>query len=165
MGIELQKMNERPATPDRLSRLSASATVVNSPATPSFPHGTALYDGRSAAAASISRNSEQNSEDTDSVELPDDPVQGWPQLAQLMAKRPDLAAFPRYRDLQVKSLLYYQCELSTLREKLHKLEYNDKAESKGYNEWADDLIEAGEESEQYKTMEEIRKVLKKYSMF
>ncbi|KAF1972000.1 hypothetical protein BU23DRAFT_364109, partial [Bimuria novae-zelandiae CBS 107.79] len=93
----------------------------------------------------------------------EDSVQGWPQLAQLMAKTPDFAAFPRFRDLNVKSLLYYQCELNSLRRRLHELEYADKFDGKSYAEYADDLVNDGLKSEQYQTMKEIRRALKEYN--
>jgi hypothetical protein len=79
-----------------------------------------------------------------------------------MGKTPDVAAFPRFRDLNVKSLLYYQCQLTILRSKLHKLEYEDAAAGECWNVWADDLVEATE-SEQFKTIKEMRIVLKEYS--
>ena len=77
-----------------------------------------------------------------------------------MAKNPDLAAFSRFRDLNVKSLLYYQAELTHLRKKLHDLEYKDSLT----NPWAkraDKLVES--DSIQFKTVKEMRSVLKEYS--
>jgi hypothetical protein len=53
------------------------------------------------------------------------PLHGWPELAQLMAQNADLQAFT---DLNVKSLLYYQVELTDLREELRKLEWTDHLE-------------------------------------
>lgn len=53
------------------------------------------------------------------------PVHGWPELARLMAQNADLQAFPAFTDLSVKSLLYYQAELTMLREKLHELKWKD----------------------------------------
>jgi len=53
------------------------------------------------------------------------PVHGWPALAQLMANTPDFATFARFRDLNVKSLLYYQAELTSLRAQLHHTEWKD----------------------------------------
>ena len=53
------------------------------------------------------------------------PLHGWPELAQLMAQNADLQAFPAFTDLNVKILLYYQAELTDLREELHKLEWRD----------------------------------------
>ena len=53
------------------------------------------------------------------------PVPGWPALARLMADRPALEAFPSFTDLSLKSLLYYQAELISLRKELHEAEWKD----------------------------------------
>lgn len=53
------------------------------------------------------------------------PVPGWPLLANITAGKPELEAFPSFMDLKIKSLLYYQAELVSLRKKLHKAEYAD----------------------------------------
>jgi hypothetical protein len=53
------------------------------------------------------------------------PLHGWLELLQLMAQNADLQAFPAFTDLNVKSLLCYQAELTDLREELHKLECRD----------------------------------------
>ncbi|KAJ4304772.1 hypothetical protein N0V90_000300 [Kalmusia sp. IMI 367209] len=162
MSVELQTLDERPSTEDGQSSLSPTATAVNSPATPHFPQGAA----RSDSCVSSSDSSDSDDEDDDESEngnLPKDSIQGWPQLAQLMAKTPDFAAFPRFRDLNVKSLLYYQCELNSLQEKLHRLEYADKANGKDFATDADELIDEGTASEQFRTMQKIRKVLKEYN--
>jgi hypothetical protein len=53
------------------------------------------------------------------------PVPGWPQLASIIAAKPDLESFPTFEDLSIKSLLYYQAELVFLRKELHKAEWKD----------------------------------------
>ncbi|KAF2786556.1 hypothetical protein K505DRAFT_259640 [Melanomma pulvis-pyrius CBS 109.77] len=96
-------------------------------------------------------------------------VPGWPQLAVLMAKTPDFAAFPRFRDLNIKSLLYYQVQLNLLRTQLLEKEGEDAAsdpngERSGFAERVDYMVEAsGEDSEQFKIVERMRKVLKEYN--
>lgn len=55
-----------------------------------------------------------------------DPVTGWPVLSRIIAKNPELEAFPSFGDLMVKSLLYYQAELISLRKDLHQAEWADK---------------------------------------
>jgi len=93
-------------------------------------------------------------------------VQGWPRLAARMAKNPHLAAFSRFGDLNVKSLLYYQSELTRLRMRLHKQEYIDASRTDDFESTfasrADFLI-ASKDSKQFKLMEKIRSVLKEYS--
>lgn len=43
---------------------------------------------------------------------------GWPNLAQIMSEVPEYAAFSRFRELNVKNLLYYQAELDVLQQDL-----------------------------------------------
>ncbi|KAF2634167.1 hypothetical protein P280DRAFT_464076 [Massarina eburnea CBS 473.64] len=95
-------------------------------------------------------------------EINPEPIDGWPKLAQTMATTPEFAAFPRFRDLNAKSLLYYQCQLTNLQSKLHTLEYQDLSDGKKWNRYGGRLVEMTE-SEQFKTIEEIRTVLKKYN--
>lgn len=88
-----------------------------------------------------------------------------------MAKTPDFAAFPRFRDLNVKSLLYYQVELTKLRRKLHDQEYEDNGkpsddelfpDAADFAERADFLVE-NQNSPQFMIIKEIRRLLKEYS--
>jgi hypothetical protein len=53
------------------------------------------------------------------------PVPGWPLLAKVMGDNPAFKVFPTFSDLNMKSLLYYQAELVSLREELHSAEYRD----------------------------------------
>ena len=107
---------------------------------------------------------ETSSDDEYEVEEhPDDPVEGWPRVALLMAKTPDFAAFSRFRDLNVKSLLYYQAQLTRLRLKLHKQEYKDLRRNKNNFARRADYLMSDKGSEQFKLVIEIRTVLKEYS--
>jgi hypothetical protein len=69
------------------------------------------------------------------------PVPGWPTLAKVMAQTPDFEAFASFKDLSIKSLLYYQAELIYLREELHKIEWEDNRQHKNdvKSRFADDL--------------------------
>ncbi|KAF2449756.1 hypothetical protein P171DRAFT_351404 [Karstenula rhodostoma CBS 690.94] len=164
-------MDSRPPAPARTSSISATATAVNTPDKALFPQNAARPDndslGSSLSSISSDSDSEESDDDTPTAEgkLPEDAVEGWPQLAQLMADQPDFAAFPRFRDLNVKSLLYYQVELNSLRKKLHKLEHADKAHSrnKTYSLYADTLVNEANASEQLQTMRNIRMTLKEYN--
>jgi hypothetical protein len=51
--------------------------------------------------------------------------EGWPLLARLMEKNPDFEAFARFRELNVKNLLYYQVELEFLSNMLRTQELLD----------------------------------------
>ena len=120
----------------------------------------------SRASTSSSDEDEGGGEVLVLPELPEDPVEGWPQVALLMAKTPDFAAFSRFRDLNIKSLLYYQAQLTTLRKDLHKREYADQRgtdqEAAKFASRADFLMTT-EGSAQFKLIKEIREVLKEYS--
>jgi hypothetical protein len=54
---------------------------------------------------------------------------GWPLLARLMDKQPELESFGRFRELNVKNLLYYQVELEFLRKALEDEEVRDASGS------------------------------------
>lgn len=99
------------------------------------------------------------------------PIPGWPALAGGVANQPALEAFPSFKDLNVKSLLYYQAELVLLRKQLHKEEYEDYFQGKGSQAYiAKDLnyLVKGvrlrdEKPKQWELIEQIRTVLDKYS--
>lgn len=99
----------------------------------------------------------------DEGHIPEIIPQGWPHLAHLMASTPEFAAFSRFRDLNIKSLLYYQCELNVLREKLNYKENVDLNNGNDYNVNAEKLITADPVPEQYKMILDIRALLKEYS--
>ncbi|OCL11259.1 hypothetical protein AOQ84DRAFT_287605 [Glonium stellatum] len=84
-----------------------------------------------------------------------------------MSKAPDFAAFSRFRDLNIKSLLYYQAQLTTLRKKLHRQEYKDSSnrsdvDADQYAERADILM-SSEESAQFELITKMRGLLKEYT--
>ncbi|KAK5656089.1 hypothetical protein OQA88_5228 [Cercophora sp. LCS_1] len=56
---------------------------------------------------------------------------GWPLVARLMEKQPELEAFGRFRELNIKNLLYYQVELDFLRTTLEDEEVRDARASRG----------------------------------
>jgi hypothetical protein len=105
--------------------------------------------------------------------VPEQPLHGWPELANLMAENPEFVAFPAFRDLNIKSLLYYQCQLTKLRGELHKFEWFDHRNSQiGFSgqlcENVDFLLarkgkEDPKATKQLDKLEEIRTVLKDYS--
>jgi hypothetical protein len=55
----------------------------------------------------------------------DRPCHGWPELAKVIVQNPGFESFQVFKDLNIKSLLYYQAELVSLRTQLHSLEWND----------------------------------------
>jgi hypothetical protein len=98
-------------------------------------------------------------------------LHGWPELANLMADHPEFVSFPAFRKLNIKSLLYYQCQLSKLEEDLHKSEWQDHRGpgfAREYCENIDTLLLHKDDHdeiahEQLDKLEEIRTVLVKYS--
>ena len=99
------------------------------------------------------------------------PVPGWPQVAKLMAEKPDFAAFDRFRDLHAKSLLYYQAELTHLRLQLHEQEWNDSREvgsnAEKFSEQVELLAESltDDNNLQWKLVLRIRHLLKEYGKY
>ncbi|KAF5873537.1 uncharacterized protein Bfra_004999 [Botrytis fragariae] len=105
------------------------------------------------------------------------PLPGWPLVSKLIAQYPDLEAFKAFRDLNIKSLLYYQAELENLSRKLHQAEYNEhrQGEQEGITRASMMamnldyyLIHARMDdnkckSKQVKIMKQIRVVLKEYN--
>ncbi|KAL5397896.1 hypothetical protein PMIN02_001913 [Paraphaeosphaeria minitans] len=165
--MELQNMDSRPPNPDHTSHISATAAPVNSPDEAELPQNAPRPDANSLGSSldSLSSDSDSDMEVDRRKLLPKGPVEGWPQLAQLMADIPEVAAFPRFRDLNTKSLLYYQVELNSLRKKLHTLEHVDKIDPRRnyYSLYADVLINEENVSEQLKIIHRVRKVLKEYN--
>jgi hypothetical protein len=61
-------------------------------------------------------------------------------LARVIARNPELEALPSFSDLAIKSLLYYQEELISLRKQLHEAEYQDYFQGDGASSYfAEDL--------------------------
>ncbi|KAI9861065.1 MAG: hypothetical protein M1813_005494 [Trichoglossum hirsutum] len=155
----------RNSTSSRGSDLSATACDPNSrqttPIDKVFPVEAA---GRTSSSISSSSGSE---EEYDIMKDPDNPAEGWPRVALLMAKTPDFAAFSRFRDLNVKSLLYYQAQLTNLRNRLHEKEYEDACGNEDERQFASraDFLMSSEGSDQLKIVTEIRAILKEYSKF
>lgn len=86
-----------------------------------------------------------------------------------MKDTPEFASFNRFSDLQARSLLYYQAELTLLKQELIEHEWEDYRRGDGdaskFFTRADYLVESANEenNKQWVTMEKIRKVLKSYS--
>ncbi len=115
-----------PPSPTATSGSRLSVTVVpDSPASqrvPESPNGKHCDACRGYTKTPY----DDNNDPADDLEQP---LHGWPEVAKLMAKYPGFEAFPTFKDLQLKSLLYYQAELVALRRKLHELEWEDHRNS------------------------------------
>jgi len=144
-----------------------SATVCNPSSTQSTPKESD-FPPEPATRVSFSTSSSRSEEEYDVKDDLNNPVEGWPRVALLMAKTPDFAAFSRFRDLNVKNLLYYQAQLTRLRRKLHEQEYDDvrdRGEDDEVRKYANraDFLMTAEGSAQLKLVVEIRGLLKAYS--
>ncbi|TGO18461.1 hypothetical protein BPAE_0382g00060 [Botrytis paeoniae] len=107
----------------------------------------------------------------------DKPLPGWPLVSKLIAQYPDLEAFKAFRDLNIKSLLYYQAELENLRKKLHQAEYDEHRQGEqedikrasmmamnlDYYLFHARMDDSKCKSKQVKIMKQIRVVLKEYN--
>ena len=112
---------------------------------------------------------------SDPEDNPQTPLHGWPELAQLITKHPDLEAFQPFRELHIKSLLYYQAELDGLKNSLHDAEWSDhrygEFEQAGdIGKRVDRLLDCKynkteEGRHQLELIKKIRQVLKDYSKF
>ncbi|TVY84138.1 hypothetical protein LSUE1_G003723 [Lachnellula suecica] len=99
------------------------------------------------------------------------PCHGWPKLVEVMVDQPGLESFQAFRDLNIKSLLYYQAELVKLRKDLHALEWEDHrkgGEASLFCENVDKLLATKDESiecqeAQFRKVKEMRVVLKDYN--
>jgi len=96
---------------------------------------------------------------------------GWPGLAQEMTKRPQFEAFPRFRELNIKNLLYYQIEITKWQNELKIMEvedYNGLRPGRDYATSADKMLfprdNTRPEPRQRRVIYEIRRLLKEYSM-
>lgn len=84
---------------------------------------------------------------------------GWPRLAEIMADVPEFAAFPRYRELNIKSLLYYKAQIENIRVKMLKQEEETSLQLERFDEIADEA-----DSTYHHMLLELRLLLKGYSM-
>jgi hypothetical protein len=131
----------------------------SSPSSPSSPSSTLSPTRRQAASSGLSAITAPASEDAlitpqTSSATPrtltfaptleairenrqGDTVEGWPLLAKLMANEVDFEAFPRFEELNVKNLLYYQVELASIKIRLERREKSDRNASSGIGDEAD----------------------------
>ena len=154
-------MTASPRNSTEKSRRSQSSATLTNPSSKTTTPITAGFPVQPTAS------------DEDSEDDLDNPVPGWPKVALRMANTPDFAAFSRFRDLNIKSLLYYQAELTRLRARLHRAEVRDyqngSDEAREYANRADYLIDSekldAKSKKQWELVKRMRVVLKEYSMF
>ena len=65
---------------------------------------------------------------------------GWPLLAQAMADVPALESFSRFRELNIRSLLYYHVQLHHLQDELRTMEQRALHKQDPATNWAEDLV-------------------------
>ncbi len=94
------------------------------------------------------------------------PENGWPLLAKVMEQNPELEAFSRFRELNIKNLLYYQVELASIKEDLEEQEKWDRSQcsprsNEDYSMYADNMIQ--DDSAQWKLVLKLRRCIREYS--
>lgn len=149
---------DRPSPSPTKSTTSASETIV-------------------AELSPITAANKKIKDDEAFVEALENPEQvpGWPELTKLITKHPDLEAFPPYRDLHIKSLLYYQAELDGMRTRLRDIELFDYRngqfeQAKDIAKNVDKLLDCKDNDQatggryQLDLVTDMRRVLKEYSM-
>ncbi|KAK3987001.1 putative isoleucyl-tRNA synthetase [Cladorrhinum sp. PSN332] len=98
-----------------------------------------------------------------------DAVEGWPLLAKLMTEKPDFEAFPRYPELNILNLLYYQVELAAIKADLERQQRTDRDLSSNvasqsqhqFHMVADKMV--GSETDQWDQVINLRECLKGYN--
>ncbi|KAJ4986323.1 hypothetical protein SVAN01_08140 [Stagonosporopsis vannaccii] len=83
---------------------------------------------------------------------------GWPLLAKKMADVPEFAAFSRFRELNVKNLLYYQAELKVVEDQLLTHEEHTNTDTTCYEDLAENA-----NSCYHRLMMTNRKLLREYN--
>jgi hypothetical protein len=84
-----------------------------------------------------------------------------------MANEVDFEAFPRFEELNVKNLLYYQVELASIKIRLERREKSDRNASSGigdeadFHKYAHKLVDS--ESDQWDEIVKLRTALDGYS--
>ncbi|KAF1924860.1 uncharacterized protein M421DRAFT_95190 [Didymella exigua CBS 183.55] len=113
------------------SAQSADATVVDPDSPPQSPkkimgHGEqrACLDEESSDHGTTRTQSVRSSGGNTPKDYKPQERDGWPKLAHKMADIPEFAAFPRFRDLNTRNLLYYQAQLQSLRTHIMQVEEN-----------------------------------------
>jgi hypothetical protein len=99
-----------------------------------------------------------------------DNIPGWPSVASYMAETSEFQAFSRFRELNVKNLLYYQVEIAYLEDKLRRQELKDwekrrMSEEENYAKLAEVMVRSkdGPDSKQWNLIIQIRERVKEYS--
>ena len=83
-----------------------------------------------------------------------------------MADVPAFAAFPRYRDLNLRNLLYYKAQIDNLKMKILKQEEEQTLELERFDIIADEeLVEPDSVKEYRQMLTDLRKLLSGYSKY
>ena len=83
-----------------------------------------------------------------------------------MADIPAFAAFPRYRDLNIRNLLYYKAQIDSLKMKILKQEEEQTLELERFDIIADEqLVEPDSVKEYRQMLTDLRKLLSGYSKY
>jgi hypothetical protein len=155
--------------PDNMSTTPTNSTSTGSPlsvsqeSTNTSLTGTPLLGN---APPRFIQQSPQTSDNKDSL--------GWPRVAKLMADTPDIESFSRFREMNVKNLLYYQVELTVLGDELTNMELKDwrkrgMSQVGEFAKYADSLVDSkidlsnAKDHRQWDLVLKMRERLKEYS--
>jgi hypothetical protein len=99
----------------------------------------------------------------------DSPIEGYPQIAELMSNHRELAILRKFNNLSMLNLLHMQAELMHLEEKYYQLSQNDEKHStRAYRSrdwWSLTQLDCEGNREQWELVLEIREKLKEYRKF
>jgi hypothetical protein len=145
-----------------MAELAASPSSAGGQSPPLSTAPTAIETIRSTSSGECSVCMSLRESDQDYLEKP---CHGWPRLVDVMVERPGFQCFPAFKDLNIKSLLYYQAELDKFRQELRDLEWDHHHDvNPRLCSDVEVLLEAKNEgAKQMKMVKDMRQVLKEYS--
>lgn len=122
----------------------------------------ASCDSDSPVCASVKNESTQSSNTSRDEAYSPRERHGWPKLAHKMAVNTEFAAFSRFRDLNTRTLLFYQAQINLIRTKILQAE-EEEEESVNIVRYSHLVDET--ESDYHKLLMELRGLLREYSMY
>jgi hypothetical protein len=99
----------------------------------------------------------------------DEPPRGYPQIAELINRIPELAIYRQFRGLNARIILYMQSELTYLEQKLYEVERRDASDpdefKRRYSKDFYFLMGTAHEpdNDQWRLIKQVEAVLDKYS--
>jgi hypothetical protein len=117
-GLGLHQQTSGPSSPRSISTSGNTLVDPDVQRTPSIPRSCPIWP-------TVCNQPVEWTNEKDPINDLNHPCHGWPDLAKLMSENPGLEAFQSFKDLHIKSLLYYQAQLDGMRKDLHLHEWAD----------------------------------------